>query len=344
MNGLERTLSFINGDHVDHPPFHPIIMRWAAKYAGVKYRTFCTNPSSKCDAMIKSAKDFDIDWVTVMSDPWAEATAFGIKVEYPVDSLPIDTGGHLTDALSGTRLIKYNALTNTRCISRIKELEIFKQQLNNEYFIVGWVEGPVAEYVDLRGATDASIDLIMEPESVEKTMDIIIDSALDFISLQIEAGAHCIGIGDAFCSQIGPDLYRRFAFNRQKQLVDHIHKLGALAKLHICGNTEAILPDMIDTGADIIDIDHLVPSMANFSYLLGRHQVLSGKADPVTIIQDGTPARINEVVQDDFAKAKGRCIISAGCEITPGTSIGNMHAFRLAALGQHIEEYSNKMR
>ena len=52
------------------------------------------------------------------------------------------------------------------------------------------------------------------------------NSAIEFITLQIKEGAHCIGIGDAFCSQIGPDLYNNFAFGRQKKLVDHIHKHG----------------------------------------------------------------------------------------------------------------------
>ena len=64
MNGLDRTLAFLNGESVDRPPFHPIIMRWAAKYAGIKYREFCTVPGVKCNAMIRCARDFEIDWVT----------------------------------------------------------------------------------------------------------------------------------------------------------------------------------------------------------------------------------------------------------------------------------------
>jgi MtaA/CmuA family methyltransferase len=306
-------------------------MRWAAKYAGVKYRDFCIDPTSKCAAMIRCAKDFDIDWVTVMSDPWAEASAFGIKVEYPEDSLPVDIGGHITDAKAAASLIKYNTSENLRCRNRIIEIGKFRKQLNNEYFIVGWVEGPIAEYIDLRGATNASLDFLLEPESVDKALDIIIECAIEFISLQINAGAHCIGIGDAFCSQIGPDLYNRFAFHRQKLLVDLIHKAGAIAKLHICGNTESILPKMIDTGADIIDIDHLVFSMAGYTDLLGPHQVFSGKVDPVSFIQNGTINEIINEIDKDFKEAKGRCIISAGCEITPGTSLANMNAFKSAA-------------
>jgi len=331
MNGLERTLAFIRGEKVDHPPFHPIIMRWAAKYGGVKYRLFCTDPLSKCYAMIKCARDFGIDWVTVMSDPWAEASAFGIEVEYPEDELPVDKGGHLPDARAASLLKKYDPLKNIRCINRLKEIEEFRKQVDNEYFIVGWVEGSIAEYVDLRGASNASVDFFLDPESVEKALDIIVDSAMEFISLQIKAGAHCIGIGDAFCSQIGPELYNEFAFRREKMLVDHIHNEGALAKLHICGNTSAILPGMISTGADIIDVDHLVPSMNNYASLLSPHQVFSGKSDPVTVIQDGKREMIIQSVNSDFRESDERCIVSAGCEVTPGTTAENMQIFKEAA-------------
>lgn len=336
MTGLERTLSFLKGESVDRPPFHPIIMRWAALYDKALYRDFCTDPYTKCNAMIHCAEDFDIDWVTVMSDPWAEASAFGIEVEYPENGLPVDKDGHLPNAAAAARLRPYRPMDNIRCRNRIVEIRNYNKVAGKKYFIVGWVEGPVAEYVDLRGATGASLDFLLEPENVEETMDVITESAIEFINLQIDAGAHCIGIGDAFCSQIGPELYNRFAFSIQKLLVGQIHNKGAIAKLHICGNTASILPLMIATGADIIDIDHLVPTMAEFSGLLGPGQVFSGKADPVTIIQDGTPEMIRDSVINDFIQTGKRCIVSAGCEITPGTSIDNMHAFRRAASFLHL--------
>jgi uroporphyrinogen-III decarboxylase len=330
MTGVERTMLFLKGEKTDHPPFHPIIMRWAAKYAGVTYRDFCTVPEVKTLAMIKCANDFDHDWVTVMSDPWAEASAFGIEVEYPEDSLPVDKGGHLPDALSAYNLKKFEPLKNIRCRNRIKEISLFRTNAE-ERFIVGWVEGPVAEYVDLRGASNASLDFLLEPEVVQRAMDVITESAMDFIDLQLKAGAHCIGIGDAFCSQIGPDLYYSYAFDRQRKLVDFIHSYGGIAKLHICGDTGAILKGMIGTGADIIDIDHLVDDISGNVRFLGKHQVFCGKSDPVTIIQNGDAEQINRSVEKDFFDSKGRCIVSAGCEITPGTTVENMKAFRKSA-------------
>ena len=331
MTGLQRTLDFLDGNPVDRPPFHPIIMRWAARYAGVKYRDFCLDYRKKCDAMIRCADDFDLDWVTVMSDAYCEASAFGLNIEYPEDDLPIDVSGHLPDLAAAGRLQPFRPADHQRPINRINEIREFKRRVGDRYFIVGWVEGPVAEYADLRGVSNAALDFIDDQDTVMKAMNVIVASMLDFITLQVKAGAHAIGIGDAFCSQIGPELYRQLAWEGERRMVQHIHQLGAKAKLHICGNTKALLPDMIRTGADIIDVDHLVPGMTEFAPLLGPKQVLSGKTDPVSVIQDGTPDQIRKSVQDCQAQANGRCIVSAGCEITPGTSQANFRAFRAAA-------------
>lgn len=327
---MERTLAFLNRETVDRPPCHPILMRWAARYAGVPYRDFCRIPEKKCEAMIRCAEDFNLDWVTVMSDPWAEASAFGIEVEYPEDALPVDTGGHLPDIAAARRLKPFRTLEHERTRNRVKELEVFKERVGDRLFTVGWVEGPVAEYADLRGVSNAAMDFLDDPEGVEEAMEVIVESAMEFIAHQVEAGAHAIGIGDAFCSQIGPNLYQQFGWPGEKRMVEKIHELGAIAKLHICGDTTAILPQMIETGADIVDVDHLVADMAPFAQLLKPGQVLCGKSDPVAVVSDGTEADIRESVRRDFKAAGGRCIVSAGCEITPETSVENMRVLRAA--------------
>jgi len=328
MTGLERSLRFVRGDAVDRPPCHPMLMRWAARYAGVPYRAFCLEPEAKCGAALACAEDFDLDWVTVMSDPWAEAEAFGLQVDYPEDGLPVDTGGHLADP---DALRPYRVEAHARLRGRMRELETYARDAGSRYLVVGWVEGPMAAYANLRGASRAAMDLLDQPEAVHRAMEVIVEAALPFITAQVEAGAHCIGIGDAFASQIGPGLYRTFVQEREQRLVGHIHRLGALAKLHICGNTQAILPALTATGADIVDVDHLVPAMDGFAGHLGAAQVFCGKSNPVAVLQNGTPQEIIDRVREDFEQAGGRCIVSAGCEIPPGTPPGNLRALRAAA-------------
>ena len=291
----------------------------------------CLDYRTKCDAMMKCARDFDLDWVTVMSDPYAEAEAFGLKVNYVEDNLPLHEGFLLNTLDDIDRLTVPPIEAGSRMLGRIHEIEYYSGMTDNPYFIVGWVEGPLAEYADLRGLESTCLDFYDSPSKMGLAFDIITENAMQFITRQVQAGAHCIGIGDTACSQIGPPLYRDFCFEREKLLVELIHSLGAMAKLHICGNTSDILPEMIQTGADILDIDHLVGRFESFIPLLGPHQVISGNTDPVAVIQDATIDKITASVKDCFEQSKGRGIVSAGCEITPDTSIANFTAYSKAA-------------
>ncbi len=330
MNSLNRTIDFIEGRKADKVPFHPIMMRFAAAYAGVRYKDFCLSARHKCSANILCATDFQSDWVNTMSDAYAEAEAFGTVLSYPEDDLPRVQQYAIKDINDIDRLTVRKTSDHARMKERVSELEEYRQPASGGFFIAGWVEGPLAEYCDIRDINLALTDLYEYPQMVHKALDVITESAVSFITAQVKAGAHCIGIGNSVCSLISPDLYREFCFSREKALVDHIHDCGAYAKIHICGNISAILNDVIRTGTDIIDIDHRTGSVAEALTLLSGKQVFSGKSDPVSVIQDGDEIMIRESTLAFFEEAGRRAIISAGCEITPGTGIGNMKIFSAA--------------
>jgi MtaA/CmuA family methyltransferase len=331
MNSLQRTQDFIEGLSVDRPPFHPILMRLAAKYAGVRYRDFCLDYKTKCDVNLLCSKDFGYDWINVMSDPYSEASGYGTKLTYPENNLPQVTEFLVKDIEDIDKLKILKVSDHERMITRVNEIKEFHRLAGNTQFICGWVEGPLAAYCDVRDVSAACLDMYENPDKLKLALNIMTESAIGFITEQVKAGAHCIGIGDAVCSLISPDLYQEFVFPLEKALIDHTHSLNAKVKLHICGNTTGILPDMIKTGADIVDIDHLVTNMADFIPLFSTKQVPSGNSNPVSVIRDGTPEFITESVKECYRITNHRGIVSAGCEIPPDTSVENMIAYRDAA-------------
>jgi hypothetical protein len=64
-------------------------------------------------------------------------------------------------------------------------------------------------------------------------------------------------------------MYREFALPYEKRLVETVHAMGALARLHIRGDTTRLLPNMVTGGADIVDLDWMVfaPPLFSFSIL-----------------------------------------------------------------------------
>ncbi|MGI5923512.1 MAG: uroporphyrinogen decarboxylase family protein [Lentisphaeria bacterium] len=326
MSQQALILDFLNGRRPEAIPFMPIFMRFAARFGKVPYREFCLDAQAHCQANWETAKAFSSDWVNVMSDPYAESEAFGAKIHYPEDSLPQESGHVLPDLDTFPECTPEAFLAGARVAGRIEQIALFSRHNPGNLLICGWIEGPLAEYCNLRGMGAAFLDLYDESERVHEIIDKTMQLAMLFVEKQIQAGAHCIGIGDAACSQCGPDFYREFAFAWEKKLVDHIHQLGAIAKLHICGNTTGILPEMIATGADIVDIDHLVKDMTPFAPLLSPHQKLCGNLDPVAVIQNMQPEQIKAAAREAPAQAPGKLILSGGCEITPDTPAANVLA------------------
>jgi uroporphyrinogen decarboxylase len=306
-------------------------MRFAAQYAGVKYKDFCLSYKHKCETNILCATDFSYDWVNVMSDAYAEASAYGTKLTYPENNLPQVTEYLIKEINDVDNLSVLKVRDHSRLIARVDEVREFNRLVGDTQFICGWVEGPLAAYCDIRDLSAACMDMYENPEKLKIALNVMTESAIGFITEQVKAGAHCIGIGDAVCSLISPDLYQEFIFPLEKALIDHTHSLNAMVKLHICGNTTAILPDMIKTGADIVDIDHLVTSMGDFMQLFSAKQVPSGNSDPVSVIRDGNPQSIEKSVLHCFNVTDGRGIVSAGCEIPPDTSTENFRAYSEAA-------------
>jgi MtaA/CmuA family methyltransferase len=282
--------------------------------------------------MIRCARDFDLDWVTVMSDPNAEAEAFGLEIDYPLDNLPKMAKGQEHVDFDTLKALPLPDIDNCRrMLERVNEVAYYRKHVGGRYFIVGWVEGPMAVLTMLRGLTDACYDLYDHEDELASVFALFVENAKRFITRQVEAGADCIGVGDAAASQIGPEFYRRFILPGEQEIASHIKSLGTLAKLHICGNTHEILPDMIGAGYDIVDVDHLAGSMAPFAPLLKSGQVLSGSSDPVRVVLEGNFEEIDRSVLECYRQGKGRVITSAGCEIPGETSLGNFSRYCEAA-------------
>ena len=112
-------------------------------------------------------------------------------------------------------------------------------------------------------------------------------------------------------------------------MVELIQKYGGFARLHICGDTNRILPYTLGTGTHILDVDSAV-DLARGAALLGKEQVFCGNLHPAADVLDGKPELFDEKVRNIHTASGGRTIIAAGCDIPPATPEENMIAFREA--------------
>ncbi len=327
MNGRDRILDLAHGRPTDCLPCMPITMMFASEFAGARYLDYATDHRVQAAAQLKLAEHFDLDHVSVISDPCCEAADCGAEIAWFEDAPPAlrEERSLLSDKTSLMSLRAPDPHRGPRMSNRTQTVKDLAGAVGRSRLVEGWIEGPCAEAADLRGINRLMLDFYDDPDFVRELMDLVVEIGISFGHAQIEAGAEIIGIGDAAASLIGLALYEEFVWPGEQRLVSAMHDAGVICRLHICGNNRRFLPSAARLGCEIIDIDAPV-TMAAARQAVGVEQVLCGNLDPVRSIHEGTPDKIRAQFAACHADAGSRYIVGGGCEIPRGTSLDNFQA------------------
>jgi MtaA/CmuA family methyltransferase len=331
MNSLERLQRRLDGEAVDRPPNFDILMSRAAHHIGKPLSSYYNDYHVLVEANLAVLEDFELDILQAISDPYREACDFGLEVEFPVDGLPICRKPLLADPADINQLSPPNPESGRRMRDRLEAIRLLRERAGGEVPIMGWVEGALAEAADLRGVYLTMTDLVRQPEWLEELLEMCVEVEIDFARLQVQGGADIIGLGDAVASQISPAMYRRFALPYEKRIFSAVHELGGLTRLHICGDTTHLLPDMPESGADIIDLDWMVDMKQAAGYF-GKRAAICGNMDPVAVMLQGTPEQVYQATRECAVAGGERWMSAAGCEVPDGTPAKNFHAQSQALL------------
>lgn len=331
MNKKQLFDSLAEGKKIDRTLFRPILMHFAARFNGHTYGEFASDYKVLVDCNLKALEHFDMDMVGLISDPYRETSAFGAPVTFIPEAVPRCEKLMVKSWEDIHNLQRPDVCKCSRTMDRIKGAELFQKKLQGTVPVIGWIEGPLAEACDLAGVSQMMTQLMMDPDFCNLLMDKCMDTAKDFAKAQIEAGCDVIGIGDAICSQIDPFTYDTFVKDRHRELIAFIHANGARTKLHICGDITHLLPSLKELETDILDLDYDV-DIAYARSVVGEKTILCGNIEPV-VIQNTTPEEVERLSRELVAlHGHERFILSAGCEITVGTSVQNLMAMRKASL------------
>ena len=309
--------------------FRPILMHFGASFIGKTYGEFASDYRVLAEANMRCMEEFEIDMLGLISDPYRETSAFGAKIEFIADGVPRCLNRIVKTAEDAKSLSIPDVYKAERTLDRIKGAELLAKQTQGNVPIIGWIEGPLAEACDLAGVENMMMQLMMDPDFSNILMDKCMQTAKDFAKAQIDAGCDIIGMGDAVCSQIDAETYNYFVKERHKELISFIHDCGGKVKLHICGDTNHLIPYYNDLMIDILDLDWQV-DLGHARKILGDKVIFAGNINPV-LVQDKTGDEVYGLSHELVTKHRNeRFILSAGCEITVLTPPENLRAMSRA--------------
>lgn len=332
MNSLERTRKRLLGETPDRIPAHPLFMTYAARRIGVLYSDYVRDYRILARGQLALLERFDtLDVVSCCSDAWREAADCGAELAWH-DHLPPTCRRPVLDGPETlARLRMPDPEGGGRMSDRLEAVRLFASRVKGHTPILGWVEGPLAEAVNLLGMDALLVATLEQPEFVAALMDWTTELATRFAKAQVAAGADIIGLGDAAASLVSPEYYAAEVAPRERAVIGAIHEAGAFARLHICGNVHGKFAAMDSTGADLIDIDYPQTLAEARRGGIRPAVCLCGNLHPVAQLRDAAPERVAADLAEAHRQAGEAFILAPGCEVPPDTPDAPLRAFFASA-------------
>lgn len=161
----------------------------------------------------------------------------------------------------------------------------------------------------LMGIDSILMNFLAEPETVEVTMDKVLECNMAIVRRAIRSGAEVIILGDDYASNIGPMMspatFAHFIQPRLKKMVDMIHEEGAFCVKHTDGNIYAIMDMIVAAEPDALNpIEPLAGmDLKKVKQLVGDRVCLMGNIDCGRLLPHGTAEEVRQAVRQAIADA-----------------------------------------
>lgn len=337
MTGKERVQRVLTGQHVDRPPMLPIIHSGLASMLGMPLGRFFSEAEAMARVMVRGCREFGLDGVQLSIGVTGEAEALGALVEQPADGGPALKQYLLADLGNLAALTQADPTAGGRMPMFYRAVESVVEGIGAESFVLATLRGPLLMASQLRGVQEVLIDMLDQPQEVERVLDFCVETATRLGRWLLQSGAHGLLLGEATCSPnfISPAFYRRFVLPRHQRLVAALQQAGwGAVGLHICGDTTAILEGIVSTGVDFLDLDYQVTPAKAMGIVRSR-VAIRGNLDPSADFRFGTLEALREKtywLRQEVGDE--RWILSSGCDIPPGTPYEKLRGFAVACSGQ----------
>jgi [methyl-Co(III) methanol-specific corrinoid protein]:coenzyme M methyltransferase len=204
----------------------------------------------------------------------------------------------------------------------IKAVQFLKKEVGDEVPIVAGIVGPFTIAGSLLDSVPLLKATFKKPEKIRPFLDVGEKAGTTLAKALVEAGADIISCEDMTASPelIAPKTYKEFELEYQRKQFDAI---PVPTILHICGNVDAIVDWMGQTGATILSLEPKA-SAKLAREKCGRDTILMGGVDTATTLFMKDAKTVKEGCEESIAD--GIQILAPGCAVAPGTPTENLLA------------------
>ena len=336
----------INKKKIPHTPIW--IMRQAGRYlpeymevrSKHDFITVCKTPELATEVTLQPIRRFGFDAAILFSDILVIPEALGQKLEFLENHGPKLSPQVLIDK----ELTELNSDGLEHKLSYVADaVKMLRRELPVQTPLIGFSGSPftLAVYM-IEGKPTRNFKFIKtimysDPERLLKLLDLLTDSVIRYLKMQIEAGAQAVQLFDTWGGILPVHLYNTFSGQFMKKIAKSLKPLNKPVVLFSKGGL-SLLEELGDSDAAMLGVDWMT-DMASAKKLLGKKFVLQGNLDPTTlygskdIIKQETDKILNV-----FGSDSGH-VFNLGHGILPDIPVDNVQF-----LVDYVHEQSAKLK
>ncbi len=330
MNSRDDILALLQGKRISRLPVLGVLPSLTAagiKKIGGRYSELHTDAAKMSDAAASTVEIYGWESAVVPFDLCVEAEALGCGVDFQSDvdvflaPTVVNPPDNLAKSLKPSQVFADGSRAG-RIPLVADAIRRLKKRIGNQVAIGAWIPGPFTLAWQLHGA-DAWLSRVGRVEAIhESPLPQLADFLARVANFYHEAGADFITVHEMGGSPqiIGPEKFRSMVKPALQQLFSRLPSPNVLS---VCGDTNAVVRDLADCGADAINVDQR-NDLARTRQLLGAGAILLGNLDPVGVLSRGTEDDVRRAVEK-IAQA-GASAIVPGCDLYPEIPDENMRA------------------
>lgn len=191
---------------------------------------------------------------------------------------------------------------DARAPGRFDHLPQFIEEHRDKYLIGGLGISGFNFMTFLRGFEDTLADFYCDRDQIERLAEIVFSFELDIIRQYGNYELDAISFADDWGTQqslmISPELWRSMFKPRYKHQFELVHAQGMHVYFHCCGNIRDIIPDLIEIGADVLNLNQPdLFGIENLGREFGGKVCFNCPVDHQTVAITGTEDEIHEYVR-----------------------------------------------
>ena len=295
----------------------------------VDFLTLCKTPELAAEVTIQPVDIVGVDAAIIFSDILTIPEAMGLDLEFVSGTGPVFHSPVRNEA--DVRRLKKSVLPDLEYVGEAIRATV--RQLAGRVPVIGFTGAPwtLATYM-VEGRSSRHFKVIKQllysqPALLESLLDRIVTEAIDYLGMQIEAGAHIVQIFDSWGGILAPEAFHQFALKPLTLLVESVRTAHPdIPVIVFSKGARTHLTDLAGTGADVLSLDWMIdPGQARMT--LKSRTALQGNLDPAVLLTD-PPAieRETEHMLAVFGEGPGH-IANLGHGITPDVPVENARAF-----------------